>query len=424
MTTSLIPDIAREPIPKTTRRRDRWARDLLLSRLEHLTWGAITIEEEEQEFSFGAPNETCVKPVVVRVVSPRFYSLLAFRGSLGAAESFIAGYWDCDDLTMLVRIMIRNESLLGKVEGGWAKLIVPAQRIFHWFRRNTHLGSKKNIADHYDVSNDFYRLFLDETMTYSCGIFKNPKATLAEASVEKYDRLCRKLQLKPEDHVLEIGTGWGGFCLHAAKKYGCQITTTTISKEQYSYAQEQVQAQGLEDQIKILLQDYRDLTGQYDKLVSIEMIEAVGHEYLDTFFECCSQRLKPEGLMALQAITIIDQIYTQHVRTVDFIKRYIFPGSCLTSVTSMCQSLTRATDLRLFHLEDITAHYATTLRHWCDRFLENQKQILTSGFPEAFLRMWEYYFCYCEGAFAERYIGDVQIIATKPLFRQKTHNNI
>ena len=275
----------------------------------------------------------------------------------------------------------------------------------------------KNILAHYDLGNDFYALFLDETMTYSCGIFEREDSTLKEASEAKYDRICRKLMLTTGDQVLEIGTGWGGFAVHAAGNYGVHVTTATISDEQHQFAQNRIKAAGLEDRITLLKSDYRDLSGKFDKLVSIEMIEAVGHHFYATFFRTCSRLLKDDGMMALQAITIGDQIFDRHRRSVDFIKRYIFPGSCIPSITAISNAIARATDLRLVHLEDITPHYARTLSEWRRRFFANLDKVREMGYSDTFIRMWEYYLCYCEGGFAERYIGDVQMLFTKPLYR-------
>jgi cyclopropane-fatty-acyl-phospholipid synthase len=281
------------------------------------------------------------------------------------------------------------------------------------------VGSRKNILAHYDLGNDFYALFLDPTMTYSCGIFEKAQSTLEEAAIAKYDRICKKLQLKPGDRVLEIGTGWGGFAVHAVRNYNVHVTTTTISDAQYQYAEARFREARLQGRITLLKKDYRDLRGQFDKLVSIEMIEAIGHHYFDTFFNVCSRLLHEKGMMVLQAITIQDQEFQRYVRSVDFIKRYIFPGSCLTSITAMAGSVARATDLKIFHLEDITPHYARTLNEWRRRFFDNIDQVRAMNFPETFLRMWEYYLCYCEGGFSERYIGDVQMLLTKPLCRRE-----
>jgi cyclopropane-fatty-acyl-phospholipid synthase len=317
---------------------------------------------------------------------------------------------------------VLNEHLLLDIEGGLALLTAPLRRMYHCNNKNTRAGSRCNIEAHYDLGNDFYALFLDETMTYSCAFFERPETTLAEASIAKYDRICRKLNLQKTDHLLEVGMGWGGFAIHAASHYGCRVTTTTISPSQYDWAKERIRKQGLEKRISLLLEDYRDLSGTFDKLVSIEMIEAVGHHYLDAFFRQCAHLLRPDGIMALQAITITDQKYEAHKRDVDFIKRYIFPGSTLTSVTALCLSATRATDLKLFHLEDITVHYARTLREWRERFFKNIDKVRALGYSEPFIRMWEYYLCYCEGAFAERYIGDVQALFAKPSYRPSPVN--
>ena len=328
------------------------------------------------------------------------------------------GLWSADDLTVVMRILALNQKAFDEMDKGWARLTTPFYKFYHYVRKNTKAGSRKNILAHYDLGNYFYKLFLDETMTYSCGIFEREESTLKEASETKYDRICQKLQLAAGDRVIEIGTGWGGFAVHATRNYGVHVTTTTISDEQHRYAQKRFEASGLEDRITLLKQDYRDLNGTFDKLVSIEMIEAVGHQYLPTFFQTCSRLLKDDGMMALQAITIGDQIFDRHTRSVDFIKRYIFPGSCLTSITAISTAVAGATDLRLVHLEDITPHYARTLREWRKRFFTHIEQIRAFGFSEPFIRMWEYYFCYCEGGFAERYIGNVQMVFVKPLCRQ------
>jgi len=397
---------------------DRWARQVVLGRLADLHWGKLTLVEEGDARSYGA--DTGGQPdATVEVRDAGFYRSLLLGGSVGAAEAYMRGDWTCDDLPGLIRIMVRNFSVLTTMEGGLAYLTRPALRLYHWLRRNTKAGSRGNIYAHYDLGNDFYSLFLDETMTYSCGIFNTPASTLKEASVEKYDRLCRKLDLRPADHVVEVGGGWGGFAVHAATRYGCRVTSTTISQQQYEWAARRVEELRLADRVAILLMDYRDLRGTYDKLVSIEMVEAVGHQYLETFLQRCSALLKPDGLMALQGITIADQHYAQHVRTVDFIKRYIFPGSCLVSVTALCRAATRATDLAPVHLEDITPHYAKTLRRWRQAFFARLDDVRALGFDEPFIRMWDFYLGYCEGAFEERYIGDVQMVFAKPRYRHR-----
>ncbi|MCS6924285.1 MAG: cyclopropane-fatty-acyl-phospholipid synthase family protein [Candidatus Binatia bacterium] len=396
----------------------RLARHLVLAQLQQLQQGCITITDGDIRQTFGRLSSDCQLSATVSVHDPRFYNAIVRAGDIGAGAAYIDGFWSCDDLTALVRILLRNRAVLDGMASGLARLTGPLRTLYHALHRNTVRGSRRNIAAHYDLGNDFFALFLDETMTYSCGIFTHPESTLQEASLTKLDRICRKLQLSPADHVVEIGTGWGSFAIYAAQHYGCRVTTTTISQRQYELARQRVAAAGVADRVTVLCDDYRALTGQYDKLVSIEMIEAVGHAYYDTYFRCCSHLLKPDGMMLLQAITIADQRYEQAKRSVDFIQRYIFPGSCIPSITAICNSLTRATDLRLFHLEDLTPHYATTLRHWRERFLAHADRVRALGYPEAFIRMWEFYLCYCEGGFHERAIGDVQMLLTKPQCRR------
>ncbi|MDX1777215.1 MAG: cyclopropane-fatty-acyl-phospholipid synthase family protein, partial [Desulfobulbales bacterium] len=312
------------------------------------------------------------------------------------------------------RLFVANIDLLNRqMDKGWSRVTAPLLRMYHRLQKNTLNGSRKNIVAHYDLSNDFFKLFLDQTMGYSCGIFENRDSTLQEAQVAKFDRICRKLKLSKEDHVVEIGGGWGGFALHAVQNYGCRVSTTTISDNQYNYMQQLFDNAGLADRITVLKQDYRNLTGCYDKLVSIEMIEAVGHHFLDTFFKKCCQLLKPDGMMALQAIIIPDHEFDRHKHSVDFIKRYIFPGSCIPSVGVITKSIKKHTDLRLIDFKDITPHYATTLRMWRERFFDNLEKIKALGFSESFIRMWEFYLASCEGSFQENYNGDIQMIFSK-----------
>lgn len=415
MSNTLI-DAEGQAIP--TRRRCRGIlRRMVWRRLERLPAGRIIIEDHGERCVFGLGGDDSLT-ATVRVRDSRFYRHLVFGGSLGAAEAYIRGYWECDDLVGLVRIFCRNGAVSADMDRGAARLLSPLHTFAHRLKRNTKSGSRRNILAHYDLGNEFFSLFLDETMAYSCAIFPAAESTLTEASVAKFDRICRKLELRAGDHVLEIGSGWGGFALYAAQRYGCRITTTTISPRQYAYARRQIEAAGLVEKVTVLCEDYRALRGSYDKIVSIEMIEAVGHEYFDTYFRICSDRLKPDGLMLLQAIVIPDQRYDRYRRSADFIQRYIFPGGCLPSIGAICGSLGRATDLRLFHLEDITPHYAETLAEWRRRFTASRRRIAELGFSEEFRRTWEYYFCYCEGGFRERVIGDVQMLLTKPACRR------
>ena len=390
------------------------ARRVVRARLESLRIGQIVVTENGRHETFGSVTGDLPLTVQLTINDPRFYSDVAFGGPVGAGESYIHGCWSCDELTTLVRILVKNRDVLLDMDSGTAHLTRPLQRLFHRLNRNTRTGSRRNIAAHYDLGNEFYGLWLDRRMMYSSAVFEKADMSLEAASVAKLDRICRKLNLSPGDHVLEIGTGWGGFAIYAAENYGCRVTTTTISSRQHDYAKGAIARAGLEDRITLLKSDYRDLEGQYDKLVSIEMIEAVGHEFHETYFRKCCELLKPDGMMLLQAITIADQHYERAKKTVDFIKRYIFPGGCLPSVTAMSATLTRVTDMRVVDLDDIGPHYATTLQHWRDRFMDNIEQVRGMGFSEEFIRMWQYYLCYCEGAFLERAIGDVQMLMMRP----------
>jgi len=399
------------------RRIDRLARRIVFSRLSQLEAGELIVIEGDENHSFGRSSADFPITATIRVQSPAFYSNIAFGGSVGSGESYINGNWDCAELEALVQILLHNRDVLDDVDSGTALLTIPLRKALHWLHRNTKRGSQRNIAAHYDLGNDFYRLWLDREMMYSAACYATPETTLEEASVAKLDLICRKLDLSASDSVVEIGTGWGGFAIHAAKHYGCHVTTTTISAEQHEYARRRIEAEGLSDRITLLREDYRDLDGQFDKLVSIEMIEAVGHEFLDTFFAKCGSLLKPHGEMLLQAITIADQRYEKAKTTVDFIKRYIFPGGFLPSVTAMLQSMTRVTNLRVIDLDDIGLHYARTLRDWRARFFERLDEVRAQGFSDEFVRMWEFYLCYCEGAFLERAIGNVHLHAIAPRAR-------
>jgi len=401
---------------------DKIAKRSLLSRLKELHDGEIVIQDEFDEYRFGLTTKHCPLSVTIQVKSPAFYSDIAFGGSIGAGEAYMADYWHTSNLTGLVRILLCNRDVLDGMEGGLAMLTGPLQKGFHWFNRNTQQSSRANIAAHYDIGNDFFKLMLDDTMMYSSAIFPTSDTSLLDAQLHRLDRICSKLDLQPTDHLLEIGTGWGGLAIHAAKCYGCKVTTTTISGEQYEYASKRIKEEGLGDRVTLLLEDYRNLDGQYDKLVSIEMIEAVGHQYYDTYFSKCGSLLKPDGMMLLQAIIIADQLYENAKKSVDFIQRYIFPGSCIPSVTAMIDSVTQATDMRLFNLEDIGPDYAITLRKWRENVNHHQSEIRAMGYSKQFLRMWEFYLCYCEGGFTERSISDVHMLLVKPNNRSSAYN--
>ena len=398
---------------------DRLSRRLFFALMKNFKIGKLILIEKNRQYQFGQSPKNGSLEATIHVNHPRFYTSTVFGGSIGSAEAYMGGLWSTPHLTDVIRLVILNRQMMERMDKGWSWLSDPVHILYHYFRRNTLKGSKENIVAHYDLGNDFYKLFLDETLTYSCGIFEHENCSLESASLAKYDRICRKLQLNPEDHVIEIGGGWGGFSIHAANNYGCRVTTTTISDEQYALAEKCIAASGLSHRIRLLRKDYRHLDGKFDKLVSIEMIEAVGHQYLDTFFQICSRLLKANGMMLLQAITIVDQVFDTHKRSVDFIKRYIFPGSCIPSIHAIMNSITRKTDLKLFHLEDITPHYVRTLAEWRKRFFERIDDVRKMGFPDTFIRMWEFYLCYCEGGFAERYINNVQMLFTKPMCRRE-----
>jgi cyclopropane-fatty-acyl-phospholipid synthase len=406
-----------EPAHSRSSWLDQLARRLIWQALRKLQHGSIELRDQQGCEHFGSRECESNHRVRIVITDPRFYRSVLLGGTLGAGETYIKGWWQVDDLTRLIRILIQNESAFADLNGAFTRISAMLKRGWHALRRNTRQGSRQNIAAHYDLSNDFYKLFLDETMTYSCGIFERPDSTLTEASIEKLDRICRKLDLQPSDQLLEIGTGWGSFALHAAKHYGCRVTTTTISAQQFELAQQRIHAAGLEDRITLLSRDYRDLEGQFDKLVSIEMIEAIGWQYYPTFFRKCASLLKPDGAAVIQAITMADRYYEHAKRDVDYIKRYIFPGSCIPSIGAMTGAMARHADLTLAGLEDITSHYATTLEQWRMRFREQLPAVRELGFTEAFVRMWEFYLCYCEAGFRERSIGTVQMMLVKPGFR-------
>jgi len=398
---------------------DGLARRSVLRQLEKLETGTLRLTDGMQEFNFGSASASR-NSAHIRVMDPRFYSEIAFGGSIGGGEAYMHGFWDCDDLVSLVRLLLQNRQVLDGMEKGIARLTEPLQKLFHWINRNTHEGARRNISAHYDLGNEFFALWLDETMMYSAAIFENEQTSLFDAQIARLKHICERLQLKPGDHLVEIGTGWGSFAIYAAQNYGCRVTTTTISREQYEKASERVAEAGLEGRITVLFEDFRNLEGQYDKLVSIEMIEAIDHALFDTYFSKCSQLLKADGVMLIQAITIADQRYDEYRKSVDFIQRYIFPGSGLPSSAVMTDSVARMTDMRLLGVEDIGLHYAKTLNLWRKNFFARIEEVRRQGFSETFIRMWEYYLCYCEGAFLERAISDVQILFAKPESRLKT----
>ena len=395
-------------------RLDAFLRRQLLAKLGALREGRLRVRDALGEVVLGAQGSGPL--VTVTIDDPAFYRAVATQGSVGAGESYIRGQWRCDDLVALVQLLVRNRELLDGVERGPARIGGWALKAWAQLRRNTREGSRRNIAAHYDLGNPFFSLFLSKDLMYSSALFEDGD-TLEAASQRKLARICEQLQLKPTDHVLEIGTGWGGFALYAARHIGCRVTTTTISVEQHALASQRIEAAGLHDRVTLLLKDYRDLDGQYDKLVSIEMIEAIGAQYLQTYFATLTGLLKPEGLALLQAITIEDERYQQARRSVDYIKRFVFPGSFIPSLNAMLAAKTRSSDLQLIGQMDFGHSYALTLRAWRERFLAQLPAVRAQGFDEDFIRLWEFYLAYCEGGFLERSIGVSQLLLARPGYR-------
>ena len=394
---------------------DRWAKRAVVKQLKQLTQGRLTVVDGKEVMTFGdLTADDAPLATTIEVLDQKFYSEFALGGSVAAGEAYMRGFWRCSKLTDLVRIMLQNAHVLDAVDNSLTRLKAPLLRIGHWYNRNTQTGSRRNIRAHYDLGNAFFKLFLDPSMMYSSAYYPHRDATLEEASEAKLKRICDKLCLSSQDRVIEIGTGWGGFALYAARNYGCHVTTTTISDEQYKLAEKRISDAKLEDRITLLKRDYRDLNGHYDKLVSIEMIEAVGPQFLETYLNCCSRLLKPHGAMLVQAITMRDQRYDRAVHSVDFIQRYIFPGGFIPCLAAITDGIKKATDLRLFNLEDIGPHYARTLADWRAAFFANLGEVKALGYSDEFVRMWEFYLCYSEGGFRERALGNVQLVFVKP----------
>jgi cyclopropane-fatty-acyl-phospholipid synthase len=391
----------------------RLAQRRILKWIEGMEGGTISFTDRERSLHFGEQSADSLQ-ADWQVDDSDFYRLLAMDGSLGMAESYLRGHWHSHDLTSLLTILCRNLHRVPEANSLMVSLSNTANRLAKPFRRNTRSGSKRHIAAHYDLSNEFFELFLDPTMMYSAGYFHKDDSTLHEASVAKLDQICRKLDLNHSDSVLEIGTGWGGFALHAAERHDIDLTTTTISDAQLAKARQRFAAAGIADRVQLLDADYRDLDGQFDKLVSIEMVEAVGERYLDTYFRQCGRLLKPGGRFVVQAIVMPEQRYDAYRRGVDFIQKYIFPGGFLPSVAAMQESVGRTSNLRLSEVEDMSEHYARTLKAWRQRFFERIDDVRRLGFDDRFIRMWEYYLCYCEAAFRQRAVGVVQIVWDKP----------
>lgn len=388
-------------------------RRLFFKSLESCQDCGIEIVFPDGTFCFGDPKAELQASIAVH--HSRFFRRAVLGGDIGVGESFMDGDWSSPDLVAVVRAAVRNMQRLDGSNRALSALTRLGNWLLHLRHDNTISGTSKNIAYHYDLGNEFYRLFLDPSLAYSCAYYESPFDTLEEAQRRKFRVICEKLNLQPGDHLLEIGTGWGGFAAYAAENYGCRITTTTISREQHVYAQKRFEALNAQGhRIELLFEDYRKLAGQYDKIVSIEMFEAVGFRHYDEFFSTCNRLLKANGEMLLQTITMNERHFKTYLRQSDWIKKYIFPGAELASVAEMLRSTARCSRLQLTHLEDIGPDYATTLKEWRRRFLEKRKDVRTLRFDERFLRMWEFYLAYCEGAFRERYIGDAQVLLGKP----------
>lgn len=394
---------------------DRIARKLLLSLLAKMEQACLTVCEDRQQICLGDPSAALQAKVIIH--NPTTYRKIISSGSIGAGEAYIQGWWSSPDLTRVIQVLAREQNVIDGMDNGFLKIAMLPSWLYHKMRKNTPDGSKKNILAHYDLGNELYEQFLDKEMLYSSAIYPSDGAGLEEAQLHKLKTICERLELKKGETLLEIGTGWGALAIYAAQHYGVQVTTTTISDAQYTYAKQRIKAAGLENQITLLKKDYRELSGVFDKLVSIEMIEAVGHEYLSDFFATCNKHLKADGRMLIQAITIADQRYQQYRKGVDFIQRYIFPGGCLPSINVMSNKITHKTDMVITSLHDIGQDYARTLKHWYQRFDSAGLTIKKLGYGDDFIRLWQFYLCYCEGAFLERNISTVHLVAAKAGYR-------
>ncbi len=410
-----IDPIRVRPAPARATRADRLARRVLLELLGRLTGGRLTIIEADGTVTtHGAlDGEGDDLDVTVRLSTPAVWREVALRASKGLGETYIDGWWTTDDLVGLVRLLIRNLAAFDDLRNRTNRATAPVADLARRLRPSSRSRDKREIAAHYDLGNDFFELFLDPTMAYSCGLFDGAGSTLEEAQVAKFDRLLRAIDLGPDDHLVEIGTGWGGLAVHAARAYGARVTTTTISVEQHRHAVDLVDRLGLADRVTVLLADYRDLTGTYDKLVSVEMIEAVDWRDQQTFFATCHRLLVPDGRMALQAITVADNRFDRVRNSEDFIKRFVFPGSCIPSVDAITRVSARSGDFWLTQLDEFPQHYAETLHRWRDRLHEAEDEALRRGYGDALLRLWDFYLAYCEGAFAERYVSLVQCVLAR-----------
>ena len=411
-----VKQIAKLPSVKSWR-STALAKRLVFKLFNQLRHGELVIQDGDTTHRFGGGDVSIAPSATVVIHEQHAYSRILTGGTMGAAEAYIDGDWSTEQLTDVTRVFSANIPILEAMKHKQNWFIKAGVKLAHAARKNSVSGSRENIAAHYDLGNEFFSLFLDPSLMYSSAVYPKGSDNLAEASQHKLKLICEDLELKPTDHLVEIGTGWGGMAIYAAENYGCKVTTTTISKEQLDYARAEVERRGLQDKVTLLFEDYRNLSGQFDKLVSIEMIEAVGHEYFDTYFGRVSSLLKPNGKAVIQAITINEQRYEDYRKSVDFIKRYIFPGGCLPSLNIISGALTRTTDMQIIDLRDIAIDYAKTLKHWHEAFMAELDAVKSLGFDEKFIRMWRFYLSYCEGGFRERIIGTYQITMAKPYYR-------
>ncbi len=393
---------------------DQVARSVLFTKLDAISNGYLQIYFGGMVYEFGVKEMQKTLQATIHVHDVRAFKAIIFGGEPAAGKTYVQGWWSSENLIDVIRLFTLNRNVLFSFKYGIGSLAKNIYGLTHILNKNSKQGSKRNIQAHYDIGNDLYGLFLDKNMMYSSAYFTHDQENLEKASENKLKLICEKLDLHTNDHVLEIGSGWGGFAIYAAKNYGCHITTTTISEEQYEYVKNQVEEEQLSNQIKVIKEDYRSLQGSFDKLVSIEMIESVGHQYLDEYFLICSRLLKTSGVMLIQTITISDYLYKHYIHSMDFIRKYIFPGGSLPSISSMLESVANCTDMTLFHSESFASSYAKTLEVWHQRFITNKEKVIELGYPNSFLRLWEYYLKYCQAGFEERVIDVHHLLLKKP----------
>lgn len=399
----------------------RLYRKLVIAALDRMRDGVIHIEEPgAPTICVGVPDESFPAHAHIRVADKRFYALAAKRGAIGVAEAYMKGYWQADDLTNLMRMFVRRIGKEAPIERVLASVGSMPAYIRHLLRKNTVTGSKRNIRAHYDLGNDFFETFLDPSLTYSSGYFESAETTMLEASERKLRMIAQKLAIDPSHTVLELGCGWGSFGMLCAREFGCRVVCVTLSAAQHAEATRRVRAAGLHDRVEVRLQDYRELTGLFDRIVSIEMIEAIGHENLPEFFRKCQSLLKDDGAMVIQAISMPERGYENYLRRTDFIREFIFPGSCCPSKSAILTAAATATKLHMVHLEEFGLHYARTLRHWREAFVENFEKTLALGYSADFLRLWHFYLCYCEAGFEEKHVGVSQIAFEMPCYTGKS----